>query len=542
MRTTALAADVVVVGSGCTGAMAADTLVQAGARVLMLDVGVRDERYATIIPRKDFLTIRRTEPEQHRYFLGEDLEGVPRGGVGSGAQLTPPRQHIVAQVDALLPRLSDSFFPVESLAYGGLGAGWGLGCNMFSRRELEAAGLDDERMRTAYQVVGQRIGVSGARDDGGRYTCGELAELQPPPEPDGNGRALFARYERRRTALNARGFYLGQPALALLTRDKDGRKGTSYRDMDFYEDLDKSAFRPWITVDGLRAQPGFEYRGGQLVLRFRQKAGGVEITTFDTSTGRTRVLEARRLVLAAGVLGTARIVLRSLPPGGDQTLPVLTNPYSYIPCLLPSRLGSAPDARRTSMAQLMMFDDQQGENFDVAQASIYSYGSLMLFRLVNEAPINLVDAGILMRYLAPALLIVGLFQPESAAGAGRMRLVPDATSPTGDRLAIDYPVSAERRVAIEARERNYIRAMRMLGCYALRRVSPPMGASIHYAGSLPFSTDERPLTLSPRGRLHGGRDVYVADGSGLKYLPGKGLTFSLMANARNVAEAALRDG
>jgi hypothetical protein len=33
----------------------------------------------------------------------------------------------------------------------------------------------------------------------------------------------------------------------------------------------------------------------------------------------------------------------------------------------------------------------------------------------------------------------------------------------------------------------------------------------------------------------------VADGSGMRYLPAKGLTFSLMASAHNVAEAALRD-
>jgi hypothetical protein len=40
--------------------------------------------------------------------------------------------------------------------------------------------------------------------------------------------------------------------------------------------------------------------------------------------------------------------------------------------------------------------------------------------------------------------------------------------------------------------------------------------------------------------LHGTRNVYVADGSGFKYLPAKGITFSLMANAHVTAENVLR--
>lgn len=537
--TTDVEADIAVVGSGCTGAMAAETLVEAGVRVLMLDVGLRDERYRSIIPQHDFLSIRRTELDQHRYFLGDMLEGLPSTRVGSGPQLTPPRQHIVAQVTTFLPRASDSFFPVESLAYGGLGAGWGLGCAFFSRRELEAAGLDEQRMLRAYQIVGRRLGVSGTRDDAGLYTCAGLDDLLPSAELDSNGRELYRRYQRRRAAINGRGFYLGRPAQALLTRDRDGRQATSYRDMDFYDDLEQSAYRPWITVDRLRTRSTFEYRDRQLVLAFREADDAVSIQILDTETRAPRVVRVKRLVIAAGVLGTARIVLRSA--GERDVLPVLCNPYSYIPCLQTAMLGRALDQRRTSLAQFIMCHDRRRDNFDVAQASIYSYGSLLLFRLVNEVPFNLVDARILMRYLLPALVIVGIHHPESASEAGRMRLESDAASPTGDRLAIEYPVSRERRRAIAAKEREFVRALRMLRCYALGHVSPPLGASIHYAGSLPYSTEERPLTLSRQGRLHGTRRVYVADGSGFRYLPAKGLTFSLMANAHNVAEAALRD-
>jgi hypothetical protein len=185
--------------------------------------------------------------------------------------------------------------------------------------------------------------VSGTLDDAAPYTCGALDELLPPVEMDTGSRSLLQRYQRRRAAVNRRGFYLGRPALALLTRDRAGRKGTSYRDMDFYDDLEQSAYRPWITVDRLRTRPGFEYRAGQLVLTFREVADGVEIEP-DTGARAACVVRARRLVLAAGVLGTARIVLRST--GGQVVLPMLCNHYSA-PRLQPSVLGRAADPHRT---------------------------------------------------------------------------------------------------------------------------------------------------------------------------------------------------
>ena len=83
--------------------------------------------------------------------------------------------------------------------------------------------------------------------------------------------------------------------------------------------------------------------------------------------------------------------------------------------------------------------------------------------------------------------------------------------------------------------------MRKLHTYALKRVNPGHGSGIHYAGTIPFSDKEEPLTLSRTGRIHGTKNVYVADSSGFNYLPAPGLTFSLMANAHLVAQEVLND-
>ncbi len=86
-------ADVIVVGSGPGGVNSAAPLVAAGKRVVMIDFGNEDRRYAPLIPHEAFSTLRRTDAGQHRYLIGERFEGVPFGGVRVGAQLTPPRAH-----------------------------------------------------------------------------------------------------------------------------------------------------------------------------------------------------------------------------------------------------------------------------------------------------------------------------------------------------------------------------------------------------------------------------------------------------------------
>lgn len=531
--------DFIVVGSGCTGAMAAQTLTESGARVLMLDCGRRDEKYTPLIPGKNFAEIRRTETEQHRYFLGDDFESIPSDAVATGAQLTPPRRFLIEAVDHFLRHRSGSFFPMESLAYGGLGAGWGLGCCVFSENELQQAGLPPGAMREAYQQVADRIGISGSSDDARPFTFAHIGGIQAAPELHPTAAKIYGRYARKKEALKKKGFYLGRPALALLTEDKDDRRATDYRDMDFYDDRNRSAWRAWMTVDALRKQHNFGYLDQQLVTRFRETDGLVEVESLHTGTNEKQIFRCRKLVLAPGVLGTARIVLRSVGEN-KRRLPLLCNPYNYTPCLVPGQMGTALPDRLNSMAQLSLFHDPDGTQRDVAMASLYNYRSLLLFRLLGEVPLGLRDARLLMNYLLPGIIIMGIHHPESGGGEKWMELAEDPGSPTGDRLQSDYRLGRAEEEKILRREKQFAAAMRKLGAYALRRVSPGHGSSIHYAGSLPFDGNGKAFSLDPSGRLNGTENIYVADGSGFRFLPAKGLTLSLMANAHLVAARLIR--
>lgn len=533
--------DYLVIGSGCSAAMVAQTLVQAGKEVTMLDVGARNPNYDKQVPNKDFVTLRQTDANQYRYLIGDKGSGLVWGDIGKGAQITPPRKHMVQFVDKYLPIASKDFSPVESLGYGGLGISWGLQCWEYSDADLHAAGMDVDRMRGAYEVVAQRIGISGARDDAAQYTLANLRTLQPSPHMDRNHQLIFDKYQVHKNHLNKQGFYLGRTPLALLSKNLHGRKKYAYRSMDFYDDNGHSAWRPWMTVDELRKHDNFTYVGGYLVTHFRERRSATEVHCLNVQDNTSAVFSCRRLVLATGALGSARIALRSFE---DKTtrLPLLCNPYTYIPCLQPSLMGKGVESEKMGFAQLSLFLDPGKHDFDVSIASLYSYQSLMLFRIIRQAPLNFRDARLLMRYFVSGLEIMGVHHPDEPSDAKYLKLVKSKSSPTGDMLRAQYKVSAKDQARFNARERKFMAAMRRMGTFALKRMNPGYGSSIHYAGTLPWSNQDKLFTLDHSSRLHGTRSVYVADSSGFTYLPARGLTFSLLANAHLTAENILADG
>src|ERR1700720_3290720 len=130
--------DVIVVGSGPSGTHAAVVIAEAGRTVTMLDVGHRDEIYAKLIPNDSFSEIRRQHSLQHRYFLGDQFEGIDLRPLGAASQITPPRQYVLRDAATLIPSISHEFDALQSLAMGGLGGTWGAVSFPFTDFELAA--------------------------------------------------------------------------------------------------------------------------------------------------------------------------------------------------------------------------------------------------------------------------------------------------------------------------------------------------------------------------------------------------------------------
>ena len=297
--------DVLVVGSGPTGAMAAAELVGRGLRVTLVDYGDDDPAMRARMPDRPFSEFHRDDPAQRGYLLGDNLEGVPRSGVGVGAQLPPPRQFTSRAAESLLPVHSADFHPMQSLALGGLGAAWGTACFTYSADECRRIGLEAAALAAEYPKVVAEAGISAPElDSTSQFWWAGVSGQQPPLDLDTNSASILAAYQRKSPAWLRRGFALGRIPLAINSQPHGGREANPYFDTDFYGDVRRSAYRPRYTIERLQQAPNFRYVSGCLALSFKENAAG-----------RGTQLPARR---RAGCLfaraGCCSAPARSIPP------------------------------------------------------------------------------------------------------------------------------------------------------------------------------------------------------------------------------------
>ncbi|MBU0488080.1 MAG: GMC family oxidoreductase [Bacteroidetes bacterium] len=529
----------IVIGSGCSGAMAAQTLVDSGVDVGMLDVGFTGNGEELHIPDADFVTARTSDASQHKYLIGSAFDGISFGQVESGSQLTPPRKHLIHRADELIPIDSAEFKPTESLAIGGLGSGWGLGCYVYNEKEAELCGLNFTEIEAAYKEISGRIGISAAHDDdNAKHLLGGITNTLGPLDTDNSVVKVIQKYKKRRAYFQKRHATFGRPAMAMLSTNFAGREATRYDDFDFYTDRHKSAYRPCITIDALRTKPNFAYHNDILVLAFSEVDCRVRVEFVNVKTSARGFAFCDKLLICAGALGTARIVLRSASEQLTE-LPVLCNSYSYLTCINKAMKGKALDQRKTSMAQAMLIYDEGGKGTDIVTCSLYTYRSLLMQRTIGSVPLNLKNGRKIMRDLLPAVVLAGIHHPDNAEGEKKLSLEKCDNSVSGDRLSVIFRPTEKAKSDRKIREKQIRRFLRKLGCTPVMRIDPGYGSSIHYAGTVPFSDSEATGTCQRTGRLNGYNNVFVADSSPFRFLPAKGITLSIMAFAHLVAKKSL---
>jgi choline dehydrogenase-like flavoprotein len=104
-------------------------------------------------------------------------------------------------------------------------------------------------------------------------------------------------------------------------------------------------------------------------------------------------------------------------------------------------------------------------------------------------------------------------------------------------MAISYSPAAEEPQILRRAHSTASSFFRELGAPLIPGMAHvrPMGASVHYSGTLPMSAERRSWAVSPECRSYDIDNLFVVDGSVIPFLPAKNLTFTLMANAVRVA-------
>ncbi len=529
---------VVVVGSGPSGVHFALTLLRQGHEVQMLDVG----RVAPEIPAAgaDFEALKRALPDPTEYLLGAEFEAVTLPGPGAGVYAFPPSKRYTFDGAPGFPVDGQGFEPLSSLAQGGLAQAWTAGVYPFNDDELEDFAVSYAELAPYYAEVARRIGINGSHDDLARFMPVH-EHLMEPLHLDPHSEALLRTYGARRERLHGElGCYMGRSRIATLTRSSEGREGCTYCGRCLWGCPSGSLYTPAITLRECRRYPRFRYQGGVRVTHFQvDECGRVVAVHGRTEAGDSVHVPVDVLALAAGTLSTSRIFLESLQQidGARPRLTGLMDNRQILQPYLFWRLIGAPYAPARYQYHQLALGLTEPDPKAYIHAQITSLTTGLIHPIVQRLPLDLRTATAVFRHVRAALGIanVNLHDNRRAENYVQLSAGPSASA---SALEIHYVPDAEEPERIRRALARTSRALRKLGCIVPTGMAEirPMGAGVHYAGTLPMSRARRPLTTAPSCQSHDFENLYIVDGASFPFLPAKNITFTLMANAVRVAE------
>jgi choline dehydrogenase-like flavoprotein len=535
---------IVIVGAGATAVHFAATALALGRRVVMLDVG--HPAPAPALPGASLNQLKSDLEDPVRYFLGEDYESLILPTDESEYYGFPPSKSYVFRKLPDYDVEAKGFEPLMSFAGGGLAQAWTAGAYPFNDGELAAFPFGWDEMAPAYGEVARRIGVNGVGNDDLSAFYPVHDGLMPPIALDAHSQQLLCEYEGKKSRISAKhGLFLGRSRSASLSQDHAGRKACSLSGRCLWGCPSQSLYTPSVTLNECRRHPSFEYFSGVRVDHFVVDGANrvTHVVGTLTDTGEEIRREVGSLVLAAGTLSSGRIFLESLVRTGvrHELKGLMDNRQVLMPFVNLKRVGERFDDRSYQYHQIAI-GAPGATPFDYVHGLVTTLTTGMIHPIAQSLPLGMRAATGVFRNIHAALGLANINFRDTRRDENRLALEVGRDG-RSRKLLVSYAPETGEAARIKPMIKRFRGFLRALGCIAPPNMTRmrPMGASVHYAGTVPMLADGGDFTTDRAGRCRPFENLIFADGSTFPSLPAKNLTFTLMANATRIAREALAD-
>jgi choline dehydrogenase-like flavoprotein len=483
-----------VIGSGPSGMACAAALLDTKARVTLVDIG------SDLTPAA---RERAAEISGHRSLSDVDRNWIQRG-LKADAGSVPLKSlfgedFMYARQDVANPPRNFGQWPSQSL--GGLSRVWGATLKRFGPQQLSAWPVTAQDLAPHYDAAERLLGPHGA-------VLSKQAQ------------GLLFQWKVHAGDLAEMGITVAPASLAVSPDCK-------LCGMCLYGCPYGYIFSSGDLVRRFQSQERFTYLGGLKAQRLESRTDGADVIVTQAD-GAQKILQADRVFVAAGVLGTARLMLKSFyKPHEAMTLQ--DGQYFLLPFL-----ARAPKSEPLhTLSQLFLELDGAVHVQLYGRNDVYARTLAALFGPLAPLLRPLTD-------LAGRRIVMAQgYLPSALSGSAQLRL--DAQ----DRLAVSPQPSEATAGALRAIWQRLGHAGRLAGLRALPFLArqAEIGRGYHSGGTLPMSRAPTRFESDLMGRIVGADRVHVVDASVWPDIPSGPVTLTAMANAHRIAvEAARLDG
>ena len=513
-----------VIGSGPAGVACAKALFARGASVLMLDAGIELE------PDRARIVRQCAEAEPAAWNPGQIATlkaGMAADATGVPLKLVFGSDFPYRETEDKIPWHNHGTGLKPSLALGGLSNVWGAA--MLPYRETDIAGwpVSNAELAPHYRAVTAFTGLAAQRDDLEEIFplhCDNPGSLQSSRQAN----LLFGNLSQYRDELRERGWHFGRARVAVRAADSPKGTGCVHCGFCMYGCPYGCIYNSADTVRELRTEKNFTYQRDVIVTSVRENPEKVFITGHHRETRAPLAFEADRAYLAAGVIPTAQILLRS-QAAYDQPLTLRDSQYFLFPLLLARRTRDVQTEALYTLSQLFIELNNPKISRHSVHLQLYTYSDI-IGQAVRK---SLGPLKMFARPLEERMIIVQGYLHSDESPTIAMTLKRDGEK---DFLQLDAQPNPETRRIVKKVLRELLSQTRRLGGV----VVPPMlqlaepGRSFHCGGSLPMRAVPGKFESDTLGRPQGWSRVHAVDASVLPSVPATTITFSVMANAHRI--------
>ena len=518
-----------VVGSGPTGVACAAALLTRGRRVYMVDAGIRLEPERAEVANN----LGKSPPElwspEHLQKLmegnGQDTKEIPlKFKFGSNYPYRDTESHLGVSYNGVGLR--------ASLALGGLSTVWGAAMLPYSGEDIADWPISIQQLRPHYEAVLRLTGLSAQRDDLTERLplfTESAGHLMPSRQASSMWRTLC----RNRHKLRDAGIFYGHARLAIKAARDPQDSGCLYCGMCMYGCPYGYIYSSEHTLAQLQRNQQFSYQPDVVVTTLQEAADHVIVRGYHRLTGQPIDVKAERVYLAAGVIATTGILLRSMG-AYERSITMKDSQYFLLPLALTARIPNVRDERLHTLSQIFLeILDREISPYSV-HLQVYSFNSL-IGRLVRNSMGPLASVfELLAREIEGRLMLVQGYLHSAQSGGIALTLRGD---PGKESLQLAPAINPETKRVVHKVVRKLLKNSFKLGAVPLPpllKVASP-GRGFHAGGTFPMRKTPGEFETDICGRPRGWKRVHAVDATVLPSIAATTITFTVMANAHRIA-------
>jgi choline dehydrogenase-like flavoprotein len=521
----------IVIGSGPAGIACAYALLQKGKEVMLIDAGIdlEAEQKAQVSRLKI-----ESDPAAFEQLKASHLtQKITGKGLLNKLVYGSDFPYRGAEENLDLEITKTGLVP--SLAVGGLSNVWGAAALPYLESDLADWPIKTEDLAPHYEEIIKITGLSAKTDD--------LAGMFPlytktPNRLDSSSQAhvILSGLKRIRPELKAAGITYGTSRL-MVGPSQSNKQPCVYCGQCVYGCPYGCIYNSGDHLATLLRMYGslLKYQSDVIVTRIEEDETDAIIHGFDRISKAPVRMEGERVFLAAGVIPTARIILKSKGLH-DHPVEIKDSQYFLFPLLSIKGNKEALSEAAYTLSQIFVEIQDADISSHPVHLQIYTYSDIITKTL--EAKFKLLPRALrqwFIRQLEHRLIIVQGYLHSQHSGSMKLKLHLDPAT-MKERLTVEGMTRAETKRLVKKVTRKIGKHFFKLGLFpiaATMELTLP-GRGFHSGGSFPMKAQPGPLESDIHGRIGGATRIHVVDASIFPSIPATTITLTAMANAHRI--------